>query len=319
MFRKSLFACAFGVVTAFLFSNHLYAQSASHVLTWNPALQHEVGDGTWVGLAVGENGSVYAADMQNGRILKYSAAGEVLGVLGSRGSDPGQFSWGGQPTMTHAGNLLTEDSYRLQEITPEGAVVRIVGEDLVGQDRLQLPSGAAILNDGSILACDTNNSRLAHFSSTGQLLGFWGQKGTGNLEFDSPTGVVCTPNGFVFVVDFGNNRIQKLDASGSFITLWGGGGSSPGTFASPAQIAVDPAHRLYVTDMGNNRVQVFNESGAFLFQFGADGTLDQPTGISISPAGTIYVASTGDGVIQGYSLAVPVRPTTWSAIKGGYR
>lgn len=319
MNRNYVLICALGVTATLVNAALALGQSITHVATWNPAEQHQVGDGAWVGLVVGGDGSLYAADMQNGRILRYSASGEVLGLLGSRGSGPGQFSWGGQPTITDSGNLLTEDSYRLQEITPEGAVVRIVGEELTGQDQLQLPSGATMLKDGSILVCDTNNNRLAHFSSTGQLLGFWGHKGTGNLEFESPTGVVCTEDGYIFVADFGNNRIQKLDASGAFITLWGTGGSGLGAFASPAQIATDAAHRLFVTDMGNNRVQVFNESGAFLFSFGGDGTLDQPTGIAISASGTIYVASTGSGLIQAYSLAVPVRATTWSEIKAGYR
>jgi predicted membrane-bound mannosyltransferase/sugar lactone lactonase YvrE len=170
--------------------------------------------------------------------------------------------------------------------------------------------GIALAPDGSVYVTDTNNSRIEHFSATGQLLTSWGVAGNVNQgsapggSFKEPWGIAVSPDGSVYVADTWNYRIQKFSADGSFITMWGtaGQGESPTAFWGPRGIAVDQKGDVYVTDTGNKRVVVFDGNGTYIAEFGTygmdGGQFDEPVGIAVDKDGLVYVADTWNKRIQ---------------------
>jgi DNA-binding beta-propeller fold protein YncE len=176
--------------------------------------------------------------------------------------------------------------------------------------QFQRPRDLAVAPDGSLYVADTENHRIQHLSSNGEVLQVWGQFGdlaqgsAPDGTFNQPWGIAVSPDGSVFVADTWNHRIQKFTAQGKFITKWGyfGQAEAPDAFWGPRDVAVDTQGRVFVTDTGNKRVVVFDGDGNYLAQFGTTGfnagEFDEPVGLAIDQAGRIFVADTWNQRIQ---------------------
>lgn len=203
-------------------------------------------------LAVGPDGTVYVADVNNNRIQAFDADGNFLRM------------WGEEDCRT---------------------VPRPAG-------RFCFLEGVSVGADGAVYVLDSWNHRVQVFSPEGRFLRMWGRNGGdgtpggGDGEFRKPMyGVAVAPTGpggaeEVYVADKENHRVQVFDTSGRFLRRWGGEDCRPpagdGRFCYPAGIAVGRtgaggAYEVYVTDAGNNRIQVFTPAGAFLRKWGKDG------------------------------------------------
>ncbi|HEY44061.1 MAG TPA: TIGR03663 family protein [Anaerolineae bacterium] len=172
------------------------------------------------------------------------------------------------------------------------------------------PRGIAVAPDGSIYVADTNNHRIQHLSSNGELISVWGQYA--NIEegdapagtFNEPWGIDVAPDGTVYVADTWNHRIQHFTSDGQFLGMFGyfGQAGAPDAFWGPRDVAVDSRGRLFVTDTGNKRVVVFDAQGNALGEFGGFGLdlggLDEPVGLGIDDQGRVYVADTWNQRIQ---------------------
>ncbi|MDE2141735.1 MAG: hypothetical protein KGJ84_04920 [Elusimicrobia bacterium] len=198
---------------------------------------------------------------------------------------------------------------------------------LLGNHELfNMPEGAAVGADGTIYVADTNNDRVAVFSSTGTMLAAFGTHGgddqrvsTGTLRLNKPAVVAVDASGAIYVADTNNNRVLKLSATGQILLDIGArkaekngdvdfeDGAGPGQFLHPKGVALDGAGDIYVADTYNHRVQVFNSSGTFLRQFalpavvkakaGDEGDdedktsdLGTPFGVAVDGAGDVYAA-----------------------------
>jgi DNA-binding beta-propeller fold protein YncE len=174
------------------------------------------------------------------------------------------------------------------------------------------PRAIAIAPDGSLYIADTNNNRIQHLTTFGEIIATWGTFADSTVSdapggtFNNPWGVAVGPDGSVYVADTWNSRIQKFTSSGRFITMWGYSGQAeqPDAFWGPRAIAVDNLGRVYVVDTGNKRIVIFNANGAYITQFGSTGyeagQFDEPVGISIDQSGRIYIADTWNQRIQAF-------------------
>ncbi len=172
------------------------------------------------------------------------------------------------------------------------------------------PRDVAIAPDGSLYIADTENHRIQHLSTTGEVLQVWGSFGdsaTGSApggSFNQPWGIEVGPDNTVYVADTWNHRIQRFSASGEFLQMWGyfGQAEQPEAFWGPRDLAIDTAGRVFITDTGNKRIVVFTADGKYITQFGeagmGAGQLDEPVGIAVDDAGLVYVADTWNQRIQ---------------------
>jgi sugar lactone lactonase YvrE len=200
----------------------------------------------------------------------------------------------------------------------EGKNANLVADLVVGSagsepGQFKRQRDLAIAPDGSIYVADTENHRIQHLDSQGNVIKVWGSFGAGTDAnhpapeglFNEPWGIAVGPDGSVYVADTWNNRIQKFDADGNFISAWGYGISQtddPFGFYGPRDVAVNGEGKVFVTDTGNKRIVVFDKDGNFLTKFGGpgfdSGQFDEPVGVTVDSDGQVYVADTWNQRVQ---------------------
>ena len=200
----------------------------------------------------------------------------------------------------------------------EGKNANLVADRVVGSagsepGQFKRQRDLAIAPDGSIYVADTENHRIQHLDSEGNVIKVWGGYGAGTDAnnpapeglFNEPWGIAVGPDSSVYVADTWNNRIQKFDADGNFVSAWGYGISQtddPFGFYGPRDVAVNGEGKVFVTDTGNKRIVVFDKDGNFLTKFGGpgfdSGQFDEPVGVTVDPDGQVYVADTWNQRVQ---------------------
>ncbi len=178
------------------------------------------------GLAFAPDGSLFAADSRNNRIVHLDANGLYLN------------SWGGNANV-------------LDGPAPEGL--------------FNEPWGVAVGPDGLVYVTDTWNHRVQVFNPDGRFVRMWSEfLADGVLDsFWGPRGIAVDAQNRVYVTDTGKQRVVIFDSQGNYLTQFGSRGMVVGQLDEPVGIAVDSAGKVYIADTWNNRVQVFspNENG----------------------------------------------------------
>jgi uncharacterized protein (TIGR03663 family) len=191
-------------------------------------------------------------------------------VLGSSGSEAGQFFSPRQVALAADGSLYVADSlnHRIQHIAPDGQVLQVWGtfadisQGPAPAGTFNEPWGVAVGPDGSVYVADTWNYRIQKFTSEGEFIKMWGTgPGIGPEEFYGPRGLAVDGQGRVFVADTGNKRIVIYDGEGNYLGEFGGPGMELGQMDEPVDLAIDGQGRVYVTDTWNQRVEVFEPVG----------------------------------------------------------
>jgi DNA-binding beta-propeller fold protein YncE len=197
-------------------------------------------------------------------------------VLGSLGSEPGQFQRPRDLAVAPDGSLYVADTgnHRIQHLGRDGSVLHVWGtyasilEGEAPPGTFNEPWGITIAPDGTVYVMDTWNFRIQKFTPDGKFLQMWG--------YDSPTVVpfalygprdgVIDSQGRLLVSDTGNRRIVLYDANGNYLGEFGKAGFAPGQFDEPVGLAIDSQDHLYVADTWNQRIQVFapDETGSYL-------------------------------------------------------
>jgi len=173
------------------------------------------------GLAVAPDGSLFAADSRNHRIVHLDANGLYLN------------SWGGYANV-------------LEGPAPQGL--------------FNEPWGVAVGPDGLVYVTDTWNHRVQVFTPEGEFLRMWSEFLVDGVldSFWGPRGIAVDARSRVYVTDTGKQRVVVFDSQGNYLTQFGSRGMGIGQLDEPVGIAVDAAGKVYVADTWNNRVQVFS-------------------------------------------------------------
>lgn len=178
------------------------------------------------GIAFAPDGTFYAADSRNHRIVHFDATGKQLNAWGS----------------------LTPETIVSEGSLPDPAV-----------GTFNEPWGVAVGPDGSVYVADTWNNRIQKFTADGIFVKQWGIPGQAETPdaFWGPRGVAVDGQGRVYITDTGNKRVAVFTSNGEFLSEFGGAGIEPGQLDEPVGIAVDSSGNVYVADTWNGRIQVF--------------------------------------------------------------
>lgn len=252
------------------------------------------------GVAVGPDGSVYIADMENYRIRKVGPADIITTVAGS-----GKKGYAGHSTPP------TEAS-------------------------LNHPRGVAVGADGTFYIADTDNHRIRVVMPasivTGALIYTWVGDGTPGYSGDGgfasharvnhPCDVAVDADGNLYIADTRNHRIRRVrpprstliaTVAGTGAAGWSGDGG-PATEAhlkGPCGVAVGADGSVYVADTLNHRIRKVDPEGVITTVAGSgkrgysgDGgpatkaSLNCPRGVAVGEDGSLYIADTSNNRIR---------------------
>jgi sugar lactone lactonase YvrE len=254
------------------------------------------------GLVAERAGTLLIADSGNGRIQRYSSAGNPIDVLGGPGSGPGQFDTPVGVAVDLAGRIWVADAgnRRLQLLAADGSPI----QEFSGPG-----DGFAALAD-----IDTDNDRVfALDGGTGQVTSVdpdgtmttWAGAGSGQGQLLAPTGL-ASKGGIVVVADTGNARVVVFGSDGSYLREW----QVPEWQALDGQtpdVTTDGAGTVWLTSPATDAVLVYRDDGTLVGSLPTAGpdALSAPSGITRRPSGSLYVSNSGDDRI---SLLLQTQP-----------
>lgn len=164
------------------------------------------------------SGNVYVSDTSTHRIVIFSPAGEVVDVIGGRGSAPGTFNY---PTHLAIARdqLYVADTlnFRVQVFDLDGDGKLSIGQLGMNVGNLTRPKGVAVGRDGRVYVVESYFDHLLVYDTQGRFLLPIGGSGSGPGEFYLPAGVWTDKTGRVFVADMFNGRVsvfQELTEGG---------------------------------------------------------------------------------------------------------
>jgi DNA-binding beta-propeller fold protein YncE len=158
------------------------------------------------------------ADRNNHRLaLWHLRDGTVWRHLGSKGTQPGQFTTLRAVAVTGSGALVVTDEHRVQVLMVDGAVLCVLdpsaveGVGLLGS---QLYGVAVFPGTNEILVTDTDNHRVVALTCTSDWSALvdaraCGSQGNQLGQLNHPVGIVVTAAGAVWVGEY-NNQYHRL-------------------------------------------------------------------------------------------------------------
>ncbi|XP_073955963.1 tripartite motif containing protein thin isoform X2 [Choristoneura fumiferana] len=224
--------------------------------------------------------------------------------VGSRGSEPGCFTWPRGIAVGPDNTMVVADSsnHRVQVFDSNGIFVKEFGQYGSGEGEFDCLAGVAVNRIGQYIIADRYNHRIQVFDPQGRFLRAFGSQGTGDGKFNYPWGITTDALGFIYVCDKENHRVQVFQSDGTFVGKFGSFGSKLGQLEHPHYIAVSSTNRVLVSDSNNHRIQVFDVNGRVLSSFGDEGSEDGqfkfPRGVAVDDQGYIVVADSGNNRIQ---------------------
>ncbi|MCY2929297.1 MAG: 6-bladed beta-propeller, partial [Planctomycetota bacterium] len=165
----------------------------------------------------GAKGRLLVADTVGNEICTFDlASGRLLGRMGQRGIEPGQFNMPTHICLDSAGRLYVSDSmnFRLQIFSPEGKLVNQIGRLGDASGYMAVPKGVAVDSLGHIYLVDSLFSAVQVFSLQGEFLLSVGKVGAQSGLFHVPAGLAVDADNRLYVCDTHNARVQILQYVG---------------------------------------------------------------------------------------------------------
>lgn len=269
---------------------------------------------TPIDVAFDGGGNIWASDLSNNRIEKFSSKGAWIASYGTLGSGNEQFSApGGIDINQSTGNVYVADTNnaRIIERSSSGTFIRKFGTE--GTGKLTRPGSLKLDSSGNVWVPDMSANKIFEYSSTGAFMAAYGKEGSGEVAFKKPIAIAFAGTN-AYIADSGNHRVQEITSSGAFVRNIGTEGPGSGELYVPEGIAADAAGNLYVVDASQGHVEEFNSSGAYMATFATkgsgEGQLKGPVGDAIDAAGNLFVADAENNRLQKWTAVNQAAHTT---------
>ena len=158
---------------------------------------------------------IFVADTKDHNIKVFNDKGELVDVMGRRGTKPGEFN-GPTHLWFARGNLYITDTFnaRVQILTEAGDFKREFGKRGTYVGNFVRPKGITTDSDGNIYVIESLNDHLLVYNANGNYLLPIGGTGSGIGEFYLPAGVWSDNKDRIYIADMFNGRIVILQYLG---------------------------------------------------------------------------------------------------------
>ena len=213
------------------------------------------------GVAVDGEGNILVAGNDNHCIQKFTAEGQFLTAVETKGSGPLLFSrFKAKDIAINTSNnkvyVVDHNNHRIQILNSDLTIYNTIGKYGLNKGEFSYPWAIACDSTGNVYVADFMNHRIQVFTSKGNFLRMFGSHGKDDGELDCPRGIALDFQDKVYVSD-NNHRISVFTSEGQFVTSFGSEGKRPGEFDNPRGLAVDSNGVVYVCDLNNCRLQLF--------------------------------------------------------------
>jgi sugar lactone lactonase YvrE len=225
-------------------------------------------------LYVDGNGTLWVADRDNNRVLRFDNASN-------------------KPSSSAADGVLGQPDF-------------VTNTSGISSLKMNTPAGVFADINGKLWVADRANNRILRFDNAasktngGAADGVLGQPdfrtnttGTTDATMSAPWGLYLDGNGHLWVADRGNSRVLRFDNAKTKVNGASADGvlgqttfttstyaTSQASLGEPRGVAVDASGRLFVADEGNTRIMVYNDAAAKLNGANADYVMGQVDFIS---------------------------------------
>ncbi len=203
---------------------------------------------------------VLVLDSGGGRLYRFDMAGSYMDqLLDVARIDPAGITRGTSFAVDRDGRMVIADEAQ-QQILLLDTFMELqmrLGEPGQLDDQFGLLRGVTFLPDGSILACDADNSRLCLYGRMGFFEGTVGGILDADNKLLAPAGLDSDRFGNVFVADPGGGLVLAYDSRFRYQLDIGRKFDDPGSPVSPVDVAVGPGDLLAVSDQGRSAILVY--------------------------------------------------------------
>jgi DNA-binding beta-propeller fold protein YncE len=236
-------------------------------------------------LVVDRAGNVYAANMSDGTIARFSPSGANLGI----------FAIVHEPialAFDAAGNLFVSDIFdnTIHEFSPTGQDLGVI-VSLLG---FGCPGDLVVNRAGNLLVADPCSNVVREFSTTGASIGIFASTGLSN-----PLGVALDGTGDLFVSNTSGafqNTIRKFSAAGQDLGVFAATG-----LAFAARIDVDIDGNVFAANMQQLSIRKFSPAGQDLGDFAV--LPSQPLALVITKPAPVFAGTAGAPNCHGKSVS----------------
>jgi len=163
-------------------------------------------------MAVAGSGQVYLVDEFNGRVIRLSADGRVLGSFGSFGVDPGQLYLPSDIAVGADGRVYVTElvEHFVQVFSPEGKFLDRLGREGHEPGKFQAASIVTTDRQGHLFVGDQILERIQVLTGDGAHIDQRGSRGGAPGRFSFMQAIAAGDLGELYVVDRRGSRIQKF-------------------------------------------------------------------------------------------------------------
>ena len=253
------------------------------------------------GVAVNKSGEVIVVELEAGCVSIFSATGDKLLTLDTRGTAVGGMKDPRGVAVDSEDNILVVDTgnSRLLKFSQGGDLMAVVGSKGVDPGQFIQPMGVCSSRvNGNVYVTD-NHAHCVHILNSDLTFSSkFGSEGSGDGQFYCPWDIASDSIGCVYVADYNNHRVQVFTSDGGYLRQFEKTGSGRGQLFRPVSICVDNDDSddlVYVGESGSSDkdpVSVFTSEGEFLksirsWRFGPRG-FRSLYGIAVT-GGVVYV------------------------------
>ena len=260
-------------------------QNATHESVSSVGKQSFNVGGSVFGVAVHDNGDVFASNYSNGCIQVFNSDGSQKLQFGTPGSGEGQLSNPfGLVILDEVLYVVDSGNHRVQKFTLTGEYLGQFGTNGSNEGQFNSPFGICTDGRGRVLVADYNNRRVQVFTGDGTFVSSF-SCGT------SPYDVAVDNTGNVHATFISSNYVAIFSSDGKQLTTYGSG-----YLKSPTGITVDEDGYRYVS-FGSNYICIFNPEGTYIKGCGCSSN---PQCMTLDNHGNVYLASYNDNNVTKY-------------------